>query len=240
MKRRKALMFTAAILLVGLMVAGCGGSSGEAKKVMDQALKNLKALESFKLAMKSAAASKPDSSSPASESTATVEVTTVDGTKMHTVMDYSGTKVEQYQIGDTTYAYMEGQGWAKQQSASSDPLNVEIAKALSTDLKDLKILSEDADSYKLSFKIPGESSAQGSATSSSTEEASDVEFVVTVDKATKNITKMTVKSSTGSGSDKQTQVQTYTFSNLNEPVTITLPEEAKNAQSAADTQQSTP
>jgi len=236
---KKALMFTVAFVLVGLLVAGCGGgNSRDAQKVLDKALSNMKKWTSFKGTMKAGTTSS-SSPSPASTGSAVFDVTTEGGVKMHTVTDYAGTKVEQYQIGDTTYAYMEGQGWAKQQSTSTNQLNVEIANALKKGVKDLKILSQDAGSYRLSFKMAApDSSAQDSSSSSSTSETSETNFVVKVDKPTTNITEMKVTASSGSGSSMQNQTQVYSFSDLNSPITITLPEEAKNAKSAQE--QSTP
>jgi hypothetical protein len=238
---KKVLIFTAVFALVGLLVAGCGGGSGDAQKVLDKALSNMKKWTSFKVTMKATTTSSSSSSPSASNSSAVVEVSTEGGVKMHTVMDYSGTKVEQYQIGDTTYAYMEGQGWAKQQSTSTDPLNVEIANALKKeDLKDLKIESENSKSYTLTFTMETASESSSSSTASSTSKKTETNFVVKVDKPTSNITEMKVTALSGSGSSAQKQTQVYAFANINEPITITLPEEAKNAKSATESTQSSP
>jgi hypothetical protein len=245
MMKKTLLILTAMLLLVGLLAAGCGsGNSAEAQKVLDKALSNMKKWTSLKVTMKATTTSSAKSSSTnsaASNSSAVVEVTTEGGLKMHTVMDYSGTKVEQYQIGDTTYAYMEGQGWAKQQSTSTSPLNVEIANALEKgDIKDLQIQSEDSKSYTLSFTMLTEAESSSSATSSATTKKTETKFVVKVDKPTGNITELKVSASSGSGSSAQKQTQVYAFSNINEPITITLPEEAKSAKSATEMQGSTP
>jgi hypothetical protein len=136
---------------------------------------------------------------------------------------------------------MEGQGWVKQQSTSTSPLNVEIANAWEKgDIKDLQIQSEDSKSYTLSFTMLTEAESSSSATSSATTKKTETKFVVKVDKPTGNITELKVLASSGSGSSAQKQTQVYSFSNINEPITITLPEEAKSAKPASEVQGSTP
>jgi hypothetical protein len=236
MMGKKALIITVTFMIVGLLAAGCGSgkSSSDAKKVMDKALNNMRSWKSFKATIKTSGAS--NSSAPTSGSTALLEVSNEGGkTAMHTVMDYAGSKVEQYQVDGVIYAYQEAQGWLKQTASSTKSANVDIADSLKTGIKDLKILSQDSKSYRLSFKMTAsDSSTQGSSTPSSTEET---EFVLKVDKPTMNIQEISVKSSTGS---TKGQTETITFSDVNSPITITLPEEAKNAKSATEAQQSSP
>jgi hypothetical protein len=223
---KKAVMFVLVIIMVGLLVTGCGGGSGNAKDILDKAAKNMEAWKSFKATMKAEAPS--SSSAPSAGYNAVYEVTTEGGMKMHGVVDYAGTKIEQYQIGDVTYSYAEGQGWQKASGQSTEPLNQTIAKEFQTGIKDLKILSENDKVYRLSFTKTTESASSSGSSATSV----DTNFVVTVDKPTTNITEISVKGTSGG----TTQEQVIVFSKVNEPITITLPEEAKNAQEAPQQQ----
>jgi major membrane immunogen (membrane-anchored lipoprotein) len=219
---KKAGMIVVVLILAALLVTGCGGSSGNAKEVLDKAAKNMEAWKSFKATMKASAPS--NSSSPSSGYSAEYEVTTEGGMKMHGVVDYAGTKIEQYQIGDVTYSYAEGQGWQKSSGQSTEPLNKTIAKEFQTGINDLKMLSENDKAYKLSFT----KTTEGTSSSGSSATSVETSFVVTVDKPTVNIREIRVKGSTGGASQEQVIV----FSSVNKPITITLPEEAKNAPEA--------
>jgi len=236
---KKVLMFTAILVVAGLLVAGCGGkqTSSSAKQVLDKALKNLKALKSYKATVTITSAS--GTSAPTPTTSANIEVTTEGGAATHSVMNYSGTKIEGYEVGGFDYTNQAGQGWTKQQAASAKPLNVEIADSLKTGIKDLKILSQDDKSYRLSLKMStSTSSAQDSSSASSTGTTTTTEFVVKVDKSTMNIKEISVKAATAASSGSQAQEEVIAFSGENSAITITLPEEAKNAKSAQE--QSTP
>ena len=241
---KKALMFTAILVVTGLLVAGCGGkqTSSSAKQVLDKALANLRALKSFKVSMISTSASgtsAPSSSSPAQASRADIDVTTEGGLAMHSTTDQGGQKIDEYLLNGVAYAYAEGQGWLKQDASSTKAINVQIADSLKTGIKDLKILSQGANSYRLSFKMSTSTgSTQDGSSPSSAETSATTEFVVKVDKPAMNIQEISVKASTAASSGNQAQEETITFSKQNSPITITLPEEAKNAKSAQ--QQSTP
>jgi len=240
---KKALMFTAILVVASLLVAGCGGKqTSSAKLVLDKALAHLRALKSFKVSItwtSASGTSAPSSSSSAQASRADIDVTTEGGLAMHSTSDQGGQKTDEYLLDGVAYGYAEGQGWLKQDASSTKAINVQIADSLKTGTKDLKILSQDASSYRLSFKMStSTSSAQDSSSTSSTETTTTTEFVVKVDKPAMNIQEMSVKAAPSASPGSQAQEEVITFSGQNSPITIKLPEEAKNAKSAQ--QQSTP
>jgi hypothetical protein len=231
---KKALMFTAILVVAGLLVAGCGGNqnSSSAKQVLDKALANLRALKSFKVTLKASSAS---SSSAPTTTRSDYEVTTEGGLAMHSTTDQGGQKTDAYLLDGVAYANPEGQGWLKQDASGTKAINVDVADSLKTGTKDLKILSQDANSYRLSFKMSTPTgSAQDGSSPSSAETSATTEFVVKVDKPTMNIQEISVKAPAATSSGNQAQEETVTFSGQNSPITIQLPEEAKNAKSAPE------
>jgi predicted nuclease of predicted toxin-antitoxin system len=274
---RKSLLGSLAVLLaigllVGLLLAGCGGSSTSgtatssgslnAKRILEQsskkmqAVKTAKATGSYKLAGTPATGTSSPSGAQNMEFSYQMEmdVSNPDKPEMHMVMKGQGQTTDLYITGGFVYMNVPGKGWVKTPAGTTSEGMAQATPAeitqFANNAENLKIISEDADSYKLSFDI-GKKYIQDQLKKEQggTNLGPDVEklmnqminnmkmtAVFTINKATSYIENvdlvMSIKNMPAVGD--MNLAMSMAFSDFNKPVAVALPAGAANAQEMSE------
>lgn len=178
--------------------------------------------------------------------------------EMKMVMTGTGTDTIMYMTGGYAYTEVEGQGWVKAPVGDSGSVSqaspAEIAK-FADNAENLRIVSESGNKYVISFDISDEMIKEQMESEQDMSELSKemqgiyedmlknmkMSAIFTIDKQTMYINKaiinMSVKDFPMVGD--MTLDMTMKFKDFNEPVTVSLPAEAANAQETTESTSST-
>jgi hypothetical protein len=251
--RKIFFALTAALLVSALIVSGCGKTApkkSDAQKLLEESNKKMQTVKSFKavgtINMSGKAPGAGNMDLDFEMQVQTKGPRDFDG---HMVMKGMGQDTEMYMVGGNAYVNVPGKGWYKQPlgdytDISKPPTPAEMAK-ISEAAENVRILTEDSQYYRMAFDVGPEYIEEAMGMQKDTEGLSAEEkkmmeemlkgikmtAVFKIEKSTMYILNMTM----GFGIPNMPLVgavrmeQKIDFSEFDKPVSISLPEEAKNA-----------
>lgn len=249
---RKMLVVLVAVVVVALMVAGCGQkkeSSADAKAILEdssnkmQEVATVKADGSYEMSTQAEGAEEMELSFQME-----MDMSDPNNPKGRMVMKGMGEDVDVYMDGGYAYAEVAGSGWVKtplETGSLSQPTPTEITQ-FAENAKDLKITSEDSNSYTLDFEIDRAyieeqmAASEGFTVEGSEEYGEMIEAIVNsmtmnatfkVAKDTKYIEDATIKmeiSDMPMAGNMAVNMK-MSFSDYNQPVDVVLPAAAASA-----------
>ncbi|MDD5749095.1 MAG: hypothetical protein PHP64_08685 [Actinomycetota bacterium] len=259
MKKRLAYVIVAG-LMVGLLMAGCGGGKGtssklSAKEILAKSSQKMQHAKSFK-STGSAVTNAPGEKDGKTEVKieAEIEVKDKNNYEGKMITKTLGTETTVYMKDGWAYTNVPGQGWSKtkidQFTKSSQAMTPSQIAEFAKQAVNLDIVSEDSDSWKISYELSPEYlrkqilGEDASLSSSSPEQTKMIEEMLKgiSMKMTQSISKSTfyVEKITMSMAMKNipqvgdmSMDMKLSFSNYGTPVKVSVPAEALNAKEAS-------
>jgi len=264
-KMKKAVIALVSAAVVALMLAlvllgGCGQPktetySGKARQILSDTNKKMQAVKSLKVSGAYDVQTKMQGSENANFDYS-MEVNAADpqNTERHVSVKGKDKSSEVYVVGGYAYSDAPGQGWVKVKAGESDSLSQSTPAGmleLAASAKNLRMVSEDANTYGITFNVGGDYLEQQIRQALGVDQSGldlegELDTIVkntsmradfTISKSTMYIdsAKLTMKMRGIPVAGDMGLVMTMAFSGFNEPVAISLPEEARSAREVVET-----